>query len=407
MSLNQTVQPPQSEKQLSDTARPEKSQSKLKTSLHNVHLWLGLITGLFAFLLCLSGTVLVLQAPVENWINRDVLVVQATEQQVPITQLLSQAPDLESLTGLTIPADPNAAWALQAGRESTYINPYTGEVLGGMHQATHDFFMVWFRLHRWLLFDSEIGRPITGAATLCFLLISLTGLYLWLNKALRQPRRTLPRLLALKRKVGWRRQNYDLHLVLGIYAVIPLLIMAYSGLFWSYREPFVKTHHLVLNGQNQQEREKPTLAQNREPISKLAIPYAQIIATTTKLYPYPGDLSLRLPEKASEPLEITKTNRSHFWSMPARDKWYADPQTGQVLQELPFAQLSRAEQYLGLIKAIHIGTLFNNLSLWIYFLAALIGTSLPLTGALHWGQRLFKQRQRRILAEAQRSAPSN
>lgn len=396
MNLSQTVKRPTPETPPSGKGAFDSSQSKLKTAFYTLHLWLGLATGLFAFLLCLSGTVLVLQTPVENWVNREILVVEPSEHALPIEHMLSQAPELKSISGITIPAEPNAAWALQAGRQATYINPYTGEVLGGMHQTTRDFFMGWFRLHRWLLFDSEIGRPITGAATLCFLSISLTGLYLWLNKALRQPRRSLPRLLALKRKVGWRRTNYDLHLVLGIYAVIPLLIMAYTGLFWSYREPFVKAHQLLLNGQvSQQKREGPKLEAGRELVTKLDIPYAQIVATSTVLYPYQGDLSLRFPETASEPLEITKTNRSHFWSMPVRDKWYADPQSGEVLETVPFAQLSRAEKFLGLIKAIHIGTVFNHVSLWIYFLAALIGTSLPLTGALHWGQRLLKQRRRR------------
>lgn len=370
----------------------------LSRIFHQLHLWLGLITGVFAFLLCLSGTVLVAQAPIEHWVNRAVIeVVPSGEPQdlaVLIPRLQSQSD--KPYTAITLPAAPNEALILRQGRAQTYVNPYTGEVLGGLDQGTRDFFMFWFRLHRWLLLDSETGRPITGAATLAFLAISLTGLWLWVIKARKNMRRAL--LLKFK-KIRWRRLNYDLHLVLGFYALIPLLIMAWSGLFWSYRTPFVNSVHLVLNGslpaaqEDGKPREKEA-DQKTEP-APVVLDYGKILATTTVQYPYGGDVTLQFPKTGGAPVRISKTPREHFWTLPARDQLTVAPETGALIQAEPFANRSPAEKVLGLIKAIHIGTVFSNVSLWIYFFAALIGTTLPLTGALHWAQR--KQKQWKLL----------
>src|SRR5690606_2156113 len=128
----------------------------------------------------------------------------------------------------------------------------------------------------------------------------------------------------------------------------------------------------------------------------LKLPYTQLLASTQQLYPYPGDVSIQFPKSLQAPVNITKINRSQFWSLPARDKLEASAESGEVLKAKPYTGLSRAEKLLGVIKDIHVGTIFNTLSLWIYFLAALIGTSLPLTGALHWGQRIIKPRRARL-----------
>lgn len=359
---------------------------------HQVHLWLGLLTGGIAFLLCLSGTLLVAQVPVEHWVNQSVqqVVPQGKPQDLSVLIPKLQAQSTEPYTAITVPALPTEALILRQGRKQTYVNPYSGEVLGEIHQPTRDFFMFWFRLHRWLLLDSDTGRPITGAATVAFLVISLTGLWLWVLKARKQPRRALR--LRFK-NVRWRRLNYDLHLVLGFYALIPLLVMAWSGLFWSYRQPFVYSVHKVLNGQAPpvKKEKSPGSASPVTPGSApVSLPYARLLALTQQQYHYVGDVTLQLPTDGAI-VTMTKTPRSHFWSMPVRDRLLVDAQKGVVVKAEPFRHLSAAEKLLGLIKAIHVGTIFGGLSLWIYFFAALIGTTLPLTGALHWAQRKQKR----------------
>lgn len=340
---------------------------------------------------------LILQIPVEHRVNRAVqqVSIPPAAERLPLESLLPrvQAATGKAFTGLTLPADPTAALVLHEGRAATYVNPYTGEVLGGIHQPTRDFFMFWFRLHRWLLLDSELGRPITGVATVIFLFLGLSGIWLWLRKALPNPRRAL----WFKKGVSWRRTNYDLHLILGIYAVLPLMIMALTGLYWTWRTPFVQATHLVLNGQlpPAPERKAEAAGETAEKqLPRLDLPYTQMLAHQAIQQGFRGDLNLRFPEAPGAGVEVTKT-RQEALRPPIRERWTLDAETGAILKHQPFAALSRAEKVLSQIKAIHMGTILGGPSLWLYFIAVLAGATLPLTGMIHWAQHILKRRGRR------------
>lgn len=372
-------------------------QNLVSRCLYQLHLWLGLASALIAFVLCFSGAMLIVQIPVEHWVNRHVqqVSVPPAAERLPLESLLPQvqAATGKAFTGLTLPADPAAALILHEGRAATYVNPYTGDVLGGIHQPTRDFFMFWFRLHRWLLLDTELGRPITGVATVIFLFLGLSGIWLWVRKALPNPRRAL----WFKKGVSWRRTNYDLHLILGIYAVIPLMVMALSGLFWTWRTPFVQTTHLLLNGQlppapERKAQDPQDKAEKQLP--RMDLPYTQMLAHPEIQQVFRGDLNLRFPETPGAAVAVTKT-RKEALRIPLRERWKLDADSGAIVEYQPFASLSRAEKVLSQIKAIHMGTILGGPSLWLYFIAVLAGATLPLTGAIHWAQRIWKRRARR------------
>ncbi len=372
-----------------------KQRYDYKQFLLDIHLWLGLISGLIVFILCLTGTVLVIQEPVERWANQQVLQVTPGPERLPLETLVPKvaAETGQEFTGVLIPHAPDQAVMLQKGRApGVYVNPYTGEILGGINQELRDGFMVFFRLHRWLLLDSDMGRPITGAATLMFIVILVSGLVLWAFKAKPRPARAL----MFKRGVSWKRLNYDLHVILGFYTFIPLLVMSLSALYWSYNSSFETSVYRLFDG-------KPAPVEEPEPRSEgekkakpkpvLTLPYTQLVAEASRLYPYSGDLQIRFPTSKTgvigdKPVTVTKTHNPTSISVPYRDSFTADAKTGTLIEATPFASKSRAEKMLSLVKAIHIGTVFGSFSFWIYFLACLIATSLPLTGVIHWALKL-------------------
>lgn len=371
--------------------------------LLDLHLWLGLISGLIVFLLCLSGTVLVLQDPIERWANRTVLQVTPGPQRQPLEILI---PRVATETGQTfssvlIPQAPDQALMLQKGRSpAVYVDPYSGKVLGSLNKPLRDSFMVFFRLHRWLLLDTPIGRPITGAATLMFIVVLISGLILWAFKARPKPARAL----SFKRGVSWKRLNYDLHLILGFYSFGPLLVMAVTALFWSYNPVFEASVFQLLDGRAVP-AEAPDAPTDKKARPVLDLPYARLQSEAARLYPYAGDLQIRLPQ-GKAPVTVTKIHNPTAWSVPYRDGFTANAKTGEVLETKPFAAKSRAEKFLSLVKAMHIGTVFGSLSFWVYFLACLIATSLPLTGVIHWALKLKARRRSRKNASTQ-TAPAS
>jgi uncharacterized iron-regulated membrane protein len=355
-----------------------------------VHQWLGLGSSLIVLVLCLTGTLLALQGPIESWINRDVQRVVPQGQPMALETLVPKlAAEAERpFTGLVIPPSADEALQLRQGRAVTYVNPYTGEVLGEVNAGVRDAFMVVFRLHRWLLLDDGIGRPITGAATVIFVVTLLTGMLLWWPKHVKQ----LLGSLRFRKNANWKGWNYDLHVVLGLYALVPLFVMGVSGLYWSYNAPFKAAVYRVFDGQPAPEAKARPRAAGDAP-TWTALPYARLVEKTNQVYPYAGPIRITFPRAANQPVEVSKVHMPTAISMPYVDQLTLDGRTGEVLEQAPFAQKTRAERVLSLIKDIHVGTVFGGASLAIYLLACAIGTTLPLTGALHWWSKLRARRR--------------
>ncbi len=105
------------------------------------------------------------------------------------------------------------------------------------------FFRFMFRLHRWLLDvpardgSIEWGKLIVGVSTLLFVIAVLTGMVLWWPRT----KKAFQNSLKIHTGKGCRRFCYDLHVAGGMYALVLLLVMALTGLTWSfswYAKPF-------------------------------------------------------------------------------------------------------------------------------------------------------------------------
>lgn len=359
--------------------------------LGTLHLWLGLGSSLIVLTLCLTGTLLALQGPLESWINRDVMRVTPQGAVMPLETLL---PDVaartgKEFTGVIVMPQADQAWPFQEGRAVTYVNPYTGEVLGGVNPAVREVFMTVFRLHRWLLLDQQVGRPVTGAATVIFLVTLTSGVLMWWPKRLAQ----LGRSLRIRKGASWKLLNYDLHVVLGVLAAVPLLVMGTTGLYWSYRDAFVRTAYLVLDGRPAP-APKPAEKRDADAPPRIDLPFTRVLAETHRAFPDAGPVQITLPT-GDQPIAVRKIHMPTPVSMPTSNRLQLDAETGAVLKAEPFSTKSRAEKFLSLVKDIHLGTIFGGLSLTLYVMACLVGTSLPLTGTLHWLGKVRARRQSR------------
>lgn len=104
-------------------------------------------------------------------------------------------------------------------------------------QPVTAFFDVARELHRFLLDVPEdphggmsVGRFIVGTVAICMTLILLTGIVIWWPKN----KKMLQNRLTVKTSKGFRRFVYDSHVSLGIYAVLFLLLMTLTGPSWSF-----------------------------------------------------------------------------------------------------------------------------------------------------------------------------
>lgn len=80
---------------------------------------------------------------------------------------------------------------------------------------------------------------IVGTATLMFVFVLISGIVIWWPRT----KKALKNSLKIVSGKGWRRFCYDLHVAGGMYTLVLLLVMALTGLSWSfswYRTGFYK-----------------------------------------------------------------------------------------------------------------------------------------------------------------------
>lgn len=115
-------------------------------------------------------------------------------------------------------------------------------------------------LHRWLLApDRQVGRVIVGVSTVFFVIILLSGLFLWLPKKWNK----LKQNLIIKKEAKLGRKIFDLHRILGVYTILMLLLLSLTGLMWSF-EGYRKTVFKIFTVSTVPERVAITYRVDRE-----------------------------------------------------------------------------------------------------------------------------------------------
>src|SRR4028118_653946 len=156
-----------------------------------LHLTSGVFAGIVILIMSVTGALLAFQPQIEAFVERDVRTIQIPEnaERLDANTLLSRIqtakPEIKP-TNLTIKSAPDEAAALALGREGTlYVNPYNGEITGENSKSARAFFQFVTDWHRWLGASGEnraIGKGITGACNLAFLVLAITGIYLWMPR---------------------------------------------------------------------------------------------------------------------------------------------------------------------------------------------------------------------------------
>ena len=119
------------------------------------HLLAGIIAGLVIFIMSATGVVLMYEHQLVEYIKRDVrdVVPPVGAARLSLDEIVAKAraqnPDARPM-GVVLRNASTASIAVSFGREgATYVNPYTGDVLG-RGSKLHDWFHNVIDWHRWL-----------------------------------------------------------------------------------------------------------------------------------------------------------------------------------------------------------------------------------------------------------------
>ena len=410
--------------------KEKSSWQKTRKFFNDVHLWLGLISGIVIIVVCLSGTIYTYNTEIQEWAAPHLHKVEIPENasRIPAETIIANIKELTqaNVTAISIAHDPARTYQVTVRKEgdnsrsgtSYYVNPYTGDITGTSLEktATADFMRSMFSLHRWLLLDRieepligelpnrTLGSYITGAATILFTLGVITGMVIWVPQKVKNWKQGLK----VKWNANWKRVNHDLHNTLAFYSLIFLFLMGVTGPQWSfpwYRTGLQKTlgtyKEAPARSQQGQGGNQRGGRQHREALGEKTaakpaelLPIEQYMTSADQTLPYKGNYRITLPQKADAPVEITK-NRTGFFAPAAGDKLKLEASTSEVLSTEIFRDKPFNERVAGSIKALHIGDVYGPFTKLLYFISCLIATSLPITGTLIWLNKLKKKKKAR------------
>lgn len=355
----------------------------LKKWAGRIHLWLGLLTGIIVFIVAVTGCIYVFHDEIKDAIyDYRFVEVRDSEYMAPssIKKIVQDkypgtTDDFVLYTGKDRPV------AVYGVYEQTpyyfYLNPYTGEFLHAQ-DFTRDFFEIIKALHMYLLLPQEIGRQVVGVSTLIFILMLITGIILWWPKKLKN----LKKNLSIKWDARWRRVNYDLHNVSGFYLHILAVVIAITGLYFSYEWVSDGIYYLGNLGKKyESDQHIEDIDQFPETIGS---PVDMAFYETMEIQPG-EDMYFVWTEGEDHPI-VTGVYPESL-DFDHQSNYYFHPQSGELLQSQVYETKSTGMQLQEMSYGIHTGQFFGLTGKILAFFASLFVASLPVTGFIIWWGR--------------------
>ncbi|MFP3595384.1 PepSY-associated TM helix domain-containing protein [Chryseobacterium sp. SIMBA_029] len=379
---------------------------KFRKIAYQLHLWLGLTSGLIVVIIAVTGCILAFEKELKHtFYHEKYFVTSIKKQKLPLSNLKMKAelalPDGLKVNRVEIAADYSRSYVFRSLKMDNgaltywgsyiyyyrvYVDPYTGKVLE-LENTKQDFFEIVMDLHRRLLLGEKIGKAITGYVTLIFAIILCSGLVIWYPRKMNK--NMLKGMFFIKTSANWKRINYDVHNVLGFYAAIPLLLISYSAVIWNFEDidQWVKK---TLNGNTPTEQK-----------AKSVIPSGELSASKHILDMIGRKVEQRLQNKESALISFPRTEEGTYYAeVTYGDKQYQNEQynfdqySGKIIKyqfykdkNIGYGTALRERNY-----DLHTGSIFGTTGRFIYLFAGIIAASLPITGCIIWWNKKKKSK---------------
>ena len=360
------------------------------------HLSAGVIAGLVILIMSVTGALLAFQPQIERFAERDVRTVQPPEReaqrlstQALFAKVREARPDLKP-TGLTLQSDPTAAASFALGRDGIlYVNPYTGDVTGESAKGVRSFFQVVTDWHRWLGTSGDgraTGRAVTGACNAAFLVLAISGLFLWWPK--KWTRKSLSSITVFKRGLKGRTRDFNWHNVTGFWCALVLVILTATGMVMSYQ--WANNLLYTMTGSPVPPAAQPqgpqASANQSANQSALEVPgnLDQLLSRAQEQTTQWDSINMRLPMRSDAPASFTFRGIGE-WNPIASSQVTIDPATTEVVRSEPYSSLSLGRRLRIWARTTHTGEAGRLPGQIIACIASLGGGLLVWTGlSLAW-----------------------
>lgn len=347
------------------------------------HKWTGLLTGLFLFVITLSGAVAVFKEEIDRAIT-PAKVIQPQGRALSLDELLqrmrAQRPT-QKIGGVQLPERADAALVVrmedpnQTGSGQFYeafVDPYTGRVTG--ERRSENVANVIRQLHARFYYFGFWGRIVVGVFGLALLLSVVTGLVLYAPFMKGVFRQGL-RFWQVRRGHGAKLFTSDWHKLIGIVSLAFNVVIAVTG-------AALGLENLAKYSQSIDAAIHPRPLPNKQPgEAKLTLEAA--IAQAQLALPDFAPRALLLPTAKNNQFTIYGNLRGRF----ARDSASfvtVDAASGATLQSYAASRARPATKLYDLMEPLHFGNFAGVPLKVIYLFFGLASAFLPVTGFVLW-----------------------
>lgn len=376
-----------------------------KKILFQLHWFLGITAGLILSIVGVTGAIQSYEPQILRLLNQESYVVKAEQRDKLTPQQLyqhftQQQPEIK-INSITIAHDPTASSVINIVKEgerkgyNMMVNPYSAEVLPEI--KGRGFFAGVQSLHRWLtvgkIGDREVGKQIVGASVLMLIFFVLSGLYF------RFPRKhSFRQWFVVKKELKGRNFLWDLHAVVGTWVAIFYLILACTGLTWSY--PWWKAGMYKVLGVEQPAPPKPDNKNKKESAPSISQDEISTILNTTwtnvtaQLGREYSTITLNIPKQVNGKIDV-----SYVDVVPqherARNTVVFDYANNQITKHEIYESKPLNEKIMSSMLPVHRGSFFGS---FYQFFAMLASLAMPLFFITGW-LLYIKRREQKIRTE--------
>ncbi|MDG2321712.1 MAG: PepSY-associated TM helix domain-containing protein [Rhodospirillaceae bacterium] len=355
--------------------------------IFQLHLWCGLLIGLFLAFQGITGSFVAFRHAGNHWLHADEMLIEPVDAPfIPISQVLDSFSDMfpeipHNVLSIYFPQAPNEAYSIRiwdnapAPNKYASMNSYTGEITGSGSKYQYPFELM-FRLHEQVSMGTP-GINAVHAGGFLMTLMSLTGIYLWWPR-----RETVQQALRIKRK-PLRRFLFGLHRVIGAYAFVLVFIVAFSGTMIFGVLSLIPLAQTGPSGFGMFATVGVSGEQLGEPV-----PVDDIIAIARTYFPNDNIRDLSYIRRVRAVCVVSLYDRDSP-NVRALNRVFFERHTGKVLAVRDWDDLQGIRLYEDWAIPIHSGEVIGNAGRFLVMLSGLVMPFLFVTGAWLW----WKKRQ--------------
>jgi uncharacterized iron-regulated membrane protein len=382
-------------------------KTRLRKWIFYIHFYAGLIAGLLFTVVGITGSAIVFVPELRVMEAPRDAVVHPVGSPLPLQTIFdrirqsrpqdyiesfSSANERESFE-LTPEKSLNfRTYAPNGDRIQTFIDQYTGKILC-QYNYNRRFLQKIYELHDNLL-AGLTGRKVNAWFAMLLLVVSVAGLLLWWRG------RKYWRLgFEYRIQASWKRQVWDLHNLGGFIFFLPLLILAVTGIYYSYKAEYIAIASALTRGPATT-RVPKVAGDPRRPR-----PLDEVIAASDRAAPDCKPTIIEFPKRAEEDISV----RVHCPADPhavGLSYIYVDPTTAVVRGVDRFYAAPLGVQIIRLMTPLHYGDVGGPATRILWILIGLTPAVFFTTAVLMWWNRSLSKswrhrHPRRLAAESE------